>query len=151
MKMKKIIIIIACGALLILSGVLFAQNQSRRTAEQQRTAAEQRPAGPVASFDRAEHNFGTIREEMGIVATQFELTNSGTTPLIIQRVSIGCGCAPLRYPREPILPGQTARITMEYHTTGRPGAFNRSATIFTNVPDTVFTLRVRGTVTPREQ
>jgi hypothetical protein len=132
--MKKITTtLLFCG--IILSSVLFAQSTG----------------GAAATFDRNEHNFGTIREEMGTIATQFEFTNTGTVPLIIQRISAPCGCTTPRYPREPILPGKTGRITVEYHAMGRPGAFNRPVHIFTNVPDTVFTLNVRGVVTPRQQ
>jgi hypothetical protein len=132
--MKKTIIIILCSV--ILGSFLYAQNRTN---------------GPAVSFSRAEHNFGTIREEIGTIATQFEFTNTGTTPILIQRVSASCGCTMPTYPREPILPGQTGRISVEYHTTGRPGAFNRPVTVFTNVPDTVFILHIRGNVTPRQQ
>jgi hypothetical protein len=120
----------------LLGGFLYAQNRTN---------------GPAVSFNRAEHNFGTIREEIGTIATQFEFTNTGTTPILIQRVSASCGCTTPTYPREPILPGQTGKISVEYHTTGRPGSFNRPVTVFTNVPDTVFTLHIRGNVTPRQQ
>jgi len=59
--------------------------------------AQQKPA---MSFERTEHNFGTIKEEMGAVMTWFEFTNTGKSPLIIQRVSASCGCTtPTYYPR----------------------------------------------------
>ena len=151
--MKKAIIILLCG--IVLGGVLFAQNRSsRRNAVQQREAiqAQQRPAGPHVSFERNVHDFGTVREEAGRISTHFEFTNTGTAPVIILRIGTGCpGCTFASYTREPILPGQNSKITIEYATTGRPGAFNRPVTVHTNVPDTVFTLFIRGTVAPRQQ
>ena len=41
---------------------------------------------PSLEFSKTEHNFGTIKEEIGAVTTQFEFTNTGDSPLIIQRV-----------------------------------------------------------------
>ena len=150
--MKKIIFILLCG--IVLSCVLFAQNRNNRrsAAQQQEVArAQQRPAGPHMSFERNVHDFGTVREEAGRISTQFEFTNTGTTPIIIHRVGTGCpGCTFATYNREPILPGQNSQITVEYATTGRPGAFNRPITVHTNVPDTVFMLFIRGTVTPSQ-
>ena len=149
--MKKILFILLCG--IVLSSVLFAQNQNRRrnAAQQREVTQAQRPAGPQMSFERNAHDFGTVREEAGRVSTQFEFTNTGTAPVIILRVGTGCpGCTFATYTREPILPGQNSQITVEYATTGRPGAFNRPVTVHTNVPDTVFTLFIRGTVAPRQ-
>ena len=150
--MKKTIIILLCG--IVVCSTLVAQNIFRRNANQQRAAAptEQRAVGPQVSFDRTAHDFGTVREESGRVSTQFEFTNTGTAPVIILRVNTGCpGCTFAIHPIEPILPTQSSEITVEYLTTGRPGAFNRPITVHTNVPDTVFTLFIRGTVAPRVQ
>ena len=150
--MKKAIIILLCG--IVLGGVLFAQNRSsRRNAVQQQAAVqEQQRTGPQMSFETSVHDFGTVREEAGRISTHFDFTNNGTAPVIILRIGTGCpGCTFAYYPREPILPGQSDRIRIEYATTGRPGAFNRPITVHTNMPDTVFTLFIRGTVAPRQQ
>ena len=48
-------------------------------------------------FERTEHNFGTIKEEIGAVTTQFEFTNTGNAPLVIQRVTASCGCTTPSY------------------------------------------------------
>ena len=57
---------------------------------------------PELDFERTEHNFGTIKEELGAVTTQFEFTNTGKSPLIIQRVSASCGCTtPWAKPTRP--------------------------------------------------
>ena len=147
--MKKIVFILLCG--IVLSSALFAQNRNRRNVAQQQEAAQQRPAGPQMEFENTVHDFGTIREEIGRAPAHFYFTNTGSAPVIILRVGVGCGCTVAQYSREPILPGQTGRITVEYLTAGRPGAFNRPVTVHTNVPDTIFTLFVRGTITPRQQ
>lgn len=101
-------------------------------------------------FARTEHNFGTIKEEMGAVTTQFEFTNTGKSPLIIQRVSASCGCTTPSYTREPVLPGKKGTISAKYSTERRPGSFKKSITVYTNVPDTVYILTIKGNVVPRQ-
>ncbi len=105
---------------------------------------------PSLEFARTEHNFGTIKEEIGAVTTQFEFTNSGDSPLIIQRVVASCGCTTPSYTREPILPGKKGVISAQYSTVRRPGTFNKTIRVYTNVPDSVYVLSIRGNVTPRK-
>lgn len=107
-------------------------------------------AKPTMEFTKTEHNFGTIKEEIGSVATQFEFTNNGDSPLNILRVSASCGCTTPTYSKEPILPGKKGMITAEYSTVRRPGTFNKTIRVYTNVPDTVFVLTIKGNVTPKK-
>jgi len=92
------------------------------------------------AFARTEHNFGTIKEEMGAVTTQFEFTNAGTSPLIIQRVSASCGCTTPSYTREPVLPGKKGTISVKYSTVRRPGTFNKTITVYTKCSRYRFTV-----------
>lgn len=105
---------------------------------------------PQLKFDRSEHNFGAIKEEVGEVTTEFEFTNTGKSPLIIQRVSASCGCTTPSYTQEPVLPGKKGVISAKYSTTRRPGTFNKTITVYTNVPDTVFVLTIKGNVIPQK-
>lgn len=127
--MKKLSLIVLFA---VLGSVAFAQQK------------------PEMVFEKTEHNFGTIQEEIGAVTTQFEFTNTGNSPLIIRRVSASCGCTTPSYSREPILPGKKGMIAAKYSTTARPGTFNKSITVYTNVPDTVYVLRIKGNVIPKK-
>lgn len=104
---------------------------------------------PQMKFVKNEHDFGTIKEEIGAVTTKFEFTNTGNSPLIIQRVSASCGCTTPSYTREPILPGKKGAISAKYSTVRRPGTFNKTIRVYTNVPDTVYVLTIKGNVTPK--
>lgn len=104
---------------------------------------------PEVTFKKHVHDFGTVYEEIGSVSTQFEFTNTGKSPVIIQRVHTSCGCATPGYTREPILPGKKGHVSVRYTTTGRPYAFNKNITVYTNVPDTVYILTVKGKVIRR--
>lgn len=115
---------------IVLSGVALAQSK------------------PQAQFTRNKHDFGSIRESLGAVTTEFEFTNTGKSPLIIQRVSASCGCTTPSYSKEPILPGKKGKITARYSTKGRPGVFNKTVAVYTNVPDTVYVLTIKGNVIP---
>ncbi len=128
--MKKLSLLIAC--VLLFGCVSFAQKN------------------PAMEFKKTEHNFGNIEEEIGAVTTRFDFTNKGDSPLIIHRVSTSCGCTTPSYSREPILPGKSGSISARYSTVSRPGAFSKTIRIYTNVPDTVFVLTIKGTVTPKK-
>lgn len=128
--MKKIGFILLFSV--FMTGIAFAQSR------------------PTMEFEKAEHDFGTIKEEMGAVTTRFEFKNTGNTPIIIQRVASSCGCTTPSYSREPILPGSDGTITAQYSTVRRPGAFNKTIRVYTNVPDTVYVLTIKGNVTPRQ-
>ena len=128
--MKKIGFILLFTVL--MSGIVFAQNK------------------PAMEFEKTEHNFGTIKEEMGAVTSMFEFKNTGKSPLIIQRVASSCGCTTPSYTREPILPGKEGVVSAQYSTVRRPGTFNKTIRVYTNVPDTVYVLTIKGNVTPRQ-
>lgn len=105
---------------------------------------------PNVEFKTTEHNFGKIAEEIGQASCSFEFTNTGTAPLIINSVRTSCGCTTPSYTKEPVLPGQKGNIKVAYSTTGRVGAFSKSITIFTNVPDATYRLTIKGEVLPRK-
>jgi endoglucanase len=125
--MKKVGFILLFS--LIMTGLAFAQK-------------------PAMEFQKTEHNFGTIKEEIGAVTTQFTFKNTGDAPIIIQRVSSSCGCTTPSYTRQPILPGKEGTISAQYSTVRRPGTFNKTIRVYTNIPDTVYVLTIKWVITP---
>ncbi len=100
-------------------------------------------------FAKTVHDFGTIKEEDGKVTYDFELTNEGEAPLIINRVSSSCGCTTPVWPKEPIPPGGKGTIKATYDPKGRPGPFNKTITIFSNASASGTVLSIKGQTTPR--
>src|SRR5690606_26227731 len=95
------------------------------------------------------HDFGTLKE--GPVAEHiFEFTNTGKEPLIIQGATASCGCTTPEWPKEPILPGKSGKITVRYNTQGRVAPFNKEVYIQSNafVPGGKerYELHIKGTV-----
>lgn len=99
-----------------------------------------------AEFDSNEYDFGKVQESAETVSAVFSFTNKGDAPLIIQRVATSCGCTASSYTKEPVLPGKEGTITLTYTTTGRPGTIYKTATVLSNVPDSVYTLKILGEV-----
>lgn len=101
---------------------------------------------PKAEFTKTVHDFGKIEESAGTVTTEFSFKNTGSAPLLLQRVQTSCGCTTPEYTNEPVLPGKTGKIKVTYSTIGRPGTFNKEVTIFTNVPDAIYKIYIKGEV-----
>lgn len=106
----------------------------------------QNKKAPNPVFDKNEYNFGKVNESVGSVSCEFKFTNKGDAPFIIQRVQASCGCTTPDYTNEPVLPGKTGTIKVTYSTTGRPGSFDKKITVFSNVPDEVYVLTIKGEV-----
>jgi len=109
-------------------------------------SAQNGKKSPQAVFEKSVHEFGKIAENAGTVSCEFKFKNTGDAPLIIQRVRTTCGCTTPDYTKEPILPGKEGKITVTYSTVGRPGTFNKEITVFTNVPDSIYKLQIKGEV-----
>lgn len=96
--------------------------------------------GPVMSLKTTEINYGVI-EKGADPYRVFEFTNTGDAPLIISNAQGSCGCTVPTYPKDPILPGETAEIKVRYDT-NRLGKFTKKVTLTTNetVPTRVLTI-----------
>ncbi len=75
-------------------------------------------------------------------------TNTGDSPLIITNVKTSCGCLVASWSKEPVLPGEWAEISLQFHTGGgRQGRFQKSITVYSSDslhPRSV--LRIRGLI-----
>lgn len=111
--------------------------------------AQQKKA--TISFDELTHDFGTFKEEDGKVSCKFEFTNTGSIPLVINRVSASCGCTATSWSREPIIPGGKGYVEATYNPKHRPGKFSKSLTVFSNAAKRVVVLRIKGEVIPRKR
>ena len=101
--------------------------------------------GAKIEFEKEVHDYGTV-ENGGNGQCTFEFTNTGNAPLIISNAKGSCGCTVPSWPKEPLAPGKTAKITVKYDTK-RPGAINNSVTITSNAVNTpTKVVRIKGNV-----
>ncbi|MDR1504321.1 MAG: DUF1573 domain-containing protein [Prevotella sp.] len=109
-------------------------------------AAQDGKKAPKVTFQKAVHDFGKVAESAGSISCEFTFKNTGTAPFLIQRVQASCGCTTPDYTNEPVLPGKEGKIKVTYSTTGRPGTFSKDVTVFSNVPDSIYRLNIKGEV-----
>ncbi len=83
-------------------------------------------------LSEAMFDFGDIKKGESKSHT-YEVTNTGTNPLIISAVKPGCGCTAPDYSKEPILPGQKGFITLKFDSTNFDGSIQKQAEVFANV------------------
>jgi hypothetical protein len=148
--MKKLVFSLT---LLFVTGAAMAQTKATRVnpAPVANTpaspAAAAQPAAPASSLKIEEmafkynlHDFGTIQEGP-IAEYDFEFTNQGKEPIIINDASASCGCTKPSFPKEPILPGKNGIIKVQYNTQGRVAPFTKTITISSNAGTKVLTIK----------
>ncbi len=115
-------------------------------------AEEKKPEGPlpVISFERTDHDFGTVTEGQKVSYT-YKVKNTGEAPLIIQSAQPSCGCTVPTWTKEPIPVGQSGFVTAEFDSGGKPGINNKTITITSNTWPKVTTLRFKAMVTPKAE
>lgn len=107
-------------------------------------------ADSAIKFDRTSFDLGNIHASKGQVKATYNFTNTGNTPLVIISVSNGgCGCTKPDYPKQPIQPGKTGTITINFNPAGRKGELNREVKVKTNAPASKkIALKFSGVILP---
>ena len=108
-------------------------------------SAQQKEAS-ITVVDSAVHDFGEIKESDGDVSHTFTVLNNGELPLVISRVVASCGCTQPVWTKEPIAPGKTGEVKVTYLVAGRPGPFNRTASVYSNGKAGNYVLTIKGDV-----
>jgi Protein of unknown function (DUF1573) len=108
------------------------------------TVNAQAVSGPKMEFQNTTIDYGTVAQNSAR-ERKFTFTNTGNEPLIIKSAKGSCGCTVPTYPKEPIMPGESATIDVNYDT-NRVGAFTKTVTIVTNETSDTHTLTIKGDV-----
>ena len=104
---------------------------------------------PVMSFDKKEHDFGTI-ERGTPQETTFSFTNTGNAPLIITDAKSSCGCTVPEYPRNtPIAPGETGQMLVKFNGSGQ-NQVTKTITVTANTEKGTELLRIKAFVNPKD-
>ena len=100
----------------------------------------------VLKFNKEVHDFGKLSE--GPLATyNFEVTNTGTAPVVISNAMASCGCTTPEFSKDAIMPGGKSVIKVGYNTSGRPGSFTKTITVTSNAENSSVILTIKGEVT----
>lgn len=135
--MKKVIL--ALSLFTMTGTAVFAQDKKIAVA----TPPVSKPTSLTVdnlSFKADAFNFGNVDEGSPAVHV-FEFKNTGKEPIVIDRVQPSCGCTTPDWTKEPIAPGKSGVIKASYGTQGRPGAFDKTLTVFSNAGTKVLTIK----------
>lgn len=89
-------------------------------------------------------DFGKI-EQGKPVSADFEFSNPSMVPLIISSVRPGCGCTVADYPKEPIQPGKSGKISVTFNAASS-GNFSKTIMVTTNATEGNTALVIKGEV-----
>lgn len=103
---------------------------------------------PVMTFEKQEHDFGTI--EAGTPQeTTFTFTNTGNAPLIITDAKSSCGCTVPDYPKNtPIAPGESGSLLVKFNGSGQ-NQITKTVTVTANTEKGAELLRIKAFITPK--
>lgn len=90
-------------------------------------------------------DFGKIKSG-DVVSHKFQFINTGTNPLLINSAHGSCGCTVPSYPEEPVLPGDTAIMNVEFNSQGKSGAVTKSVTIIANTEPSILELNISANI-----
>ncbi len=82
-------------------------------------------------------------KEGSILTHTFPFTNSGDAPLIISEYKVACKCTKAFFSNEPIMPGETGSITIEFDTNGKIAWQDRTVEIYSNAKKSPLKLRFK--------
>ena len=68
----------------------------------------------VAKFNTNKYDFGKVKQNVPAVYS-FEITNTSNKPLVIENAHATCGCTVPEWQKDPILPGKTTKIKVQYN------------------------------------
>jgi hypothetical protein len=101
-------------------------------------------ADEVIKFAEVRYNFGKIKQ--GVPVTHdFQFSNIGNEPLIIETASASCGCTTPTWPKQPVMKAK-ADILKAGFNAAAPGPFEK--TIFVKIKgiDAPYELKISGEV-----
>ena len=97
----------------------------------------------VLQLKETSHDFGKIPQNKPVYYN-FEIENTGKTPLALATVTASCGCTTPEWSHEPIAPGATSVIKVGYNAASE-GYFEKTIVITYN-GDKTKQLVIKGTV-----
>lgn len=97
------------------------------------------------NFGSYVHDFGKIKQN-STNRYSFKFTNTGDEPLIISDAAGSCGCTVPNYPKEPIAPGASATIDVEYKPGVQKGAQDKKVTVTANTEPAQTILTIKAEV-----
>ena len=74
----------------------------------------QAKADDVIKVNVEKYDFGKIKQNVPVIYN-FEIKNTSDKPVVVENSWGSCGCTTPEKPKEPIQPGQTAKLKVQYN------------------------------------
>ncbi len=125
--MKKILVLF-----LVMTCVIFSQcaNKNRGIAIPEESHENISDKVPVISFVEQLIDIGEMKEG-AIKEVVYDFVNSGTSDLLIELVT-ACKCTEIKWPTEPIAPGDRGTIIAKFDSAGMEGPYTKTLDIIAN-------------------
>ena len=123
-------------------------NKPNRKRNKQTSKQNKKPQNPPTTieFEKSKHDFGQVKPGSK-VTKKFKFKNTGDNPYVIQNAKGSCGCTVPQYPKKPIGPGETGKITVNYNPGKKvTGVQNNSVTLTGNTEPRKTKLRIKANV-----
>ncbi len=122
-------------------------NPTSPTSIETSAAEEVIPTGPLTTIEFAEtkHEYGSI-DQGEKAAHTFTFKNTGNEPLVLSNVKPSCGCTTPSWTKEPVAPGETGSIDVEFDSKGKSGKQTKTVTVTANTEPAKTVLTISGEV-----
>lgn len=111
-------------------------------------SAQTKTTGPVLRIINPRYDFGDLKQGQS-VEKKFEVTNTGTEPLIIHQVQTTCGCTAVDWPKgKTIAPNNSENITVSFNSTGKQGRQHKIVLLISNAVNYQEKIELIGNVLP---
>ncbi len=102
-------------------------------------------------FEETTKDLGKIQKGQKVVKG-FIFKNTGDEPLVISDASASCGCTVPEYSDDPVPPGETGYVDVEYDSKGKsPKTFEQSVTLVANTQNSPHKVTITGEVIDENQ
>ncbi len=109
--------------------------------------------GPVLTFEIPAYDYGTVyTDDLPETKLAIVFENTGDEPLVLTNVRACCGTRVTHWPKEPVMPGLTDTINIEFRLAPSPHRIRRSVVASSNCTESnnkIF--RITGEVVQREE
>jgi hypothetical protein len=96
-------------------------------------------------FADPKKNFGFVKKGEKVVLS-YEFANTGNQPLIISEGKAECSCTTVKWPKDPIPPGQKNSIEVTFDTGPTRDRQDRTVEIYSNASSSPDKIRFKGVV-----
>jgi len=131
---------------------VISSNQNAGNIPGTNTNAEPASTGPLTAiqYESERYDFGTT-DEGEIVKHSYKFKNTGNEDLVISNCRGSCGCTVPTWPKEPVPPGGTGEIKVEFNSKGKPGHQTKRVTVTANTNPSETFIEITGDVKGKEQ